>query len=106
MSARAEPVGGRLMTLPFRILSMFAILGAVLIAWRMVVGLGPATGLSDSYPWGLWISFGVVTGTALGCGGYAVAILLYILNRGGTTPSSGPRSSPVLWATRWPPSRS
>jgi Ni/Fe-hydrogenase subunit HybB-like protein len=56
--------------------------GFVLIAWRFWVGLGPATGLTDGYPWGLWIAFDVVTGTALACGGYAVALLLYILNKG------------------------
>ncbi len=78
----AEPVGGRLMTVPFRVLVTLGVLGVVLIAWRMVVGLGAATGLTDAYPWGLWIAFDVVTGTALGCGGYAVAILLYILNKG------------------------
>ena len=31
---------------------------------------------------GLWIAFDVVTGTALACGGYAVALLVYILNKG------------------------
>jgi hypothetical protein len=45
----------------------------------------PSTGLSDGYPWGLWIAFDVVTGTALACGGYAVALLVYILNKGSTT---------------------
>src|SRR6185436_7442002 len=34
------------------------------------------------YPLGLWIAFDVVTGTALACGGYAVAILVYVLNKG------------------------
>jgi Ni/Fe-hydrogenase subunit HybB-like protein len=34
----------------------------------------------------LWIAFDVVTGTALACGGYAVAILVYILNRGQYSP--------------------
>ena len=38
--------------------------------------------LNDGYPWGIWIAFDVVTGTALGCGGYAVALLVYILNKG------------------------
>jgi Ni/Fe-hydrogenase subunit HybB-like protein len=38
--------------------------------------------MNDGYPFGLWIAFDVVTGTALACGGYAVAIVLYILNKG------------------------
>mgnify|MGYP000296603266 CR=1 FL=1 len=60
-------------------LFLIALVGIALIVWRFMVGLGPATGLSDGYPWGIWIAFDVVTGTALGCGGYAVAILVYIL---------------------------
>ena len=59
-----------------------AVLGFILIAWRFAVGLGPATGLNDGYPWGLWIAFDVVTGTALACGGYAVALLVYVMNKG------------------------
>ncbi len=38
--------------------------------------------LNDGYPWGIWIAFDVVTGTALGCGGFAIALLVYILNKG------------------------
>jgi Ni/Fe-hydrogenase subunit HybB-like protein len=38
--------------------------------------------MSDGYPFGLWIAFDVVTGTALACGGYAMALLVYVLNRG------------------------
>ena len=43
---------------------------------------GAATNLSDGYPMGIWIAFDVVTGTALACGGYAVALLVYLMNRG------------------------
>ncbi len=57
-------------------------LAALTIAWRLVAGLGATTALNDGYPLGLWIAFDVVTGTALACGGYAVGILVYILNRG------------------------
>jgi len=38
--------------------------------------------MSDGYPWGLWIAFDVVIGTALGCGGYAMALLVYVFNKG------------------------
>src|SRR5215467_3061618 len=47
-----------------------------------LAGLGATTALNDGYPLGLWIAFDVVTGTALACGGYAVAILVYVFNRG------------------------
>lgn len=78
----ATPVGGPLLTFPYKILLALAALGAGLIVWRFAVGLGTATALSDGYPWGLWIAFDVVTGTALACGGYAMAILVYIFNKG------------------------
>ena len=75
MTARAEPIGGPLVTPATRgLLAVFG-LGASLIAWRLVAGLGATTALNDGYPLGLWIAFDVVTGTALACGGYAVAIL-------------------------------
>ncbi len=78
----ASPVGGSLLTRPVVALLAFAGLAIGLIGWRFVVGLGATTALNDGYPWGLWIAFDVVTGTALACGGYAVALLTYILNRG------------------------
>jgi Ni/Fe-hydrogenase subunit HybB-like protein len=37
--------------------------------------------MSDGYPWGIWITYDVATGTAIACGGYAMAILIYIRNR-------------------------
>lgn len=82
MSTAATPIGGRLLTRPFLILFGLFAGAAGLLAWRFVFGLGPVTGLSDGYPWGLWIAFDVVVGTALATGGYAVAILVYVLNRG------------------------
>jgi len=65
-----------------RIWLLLIAVGAALLAWRFVSGLGAVTGLSDGYPWGIWIAYDVVTGTALACGGYAVAILVYVLNKG------------------------
>jgi len=70
------------MTRPVRFLAALFAVGAVLILWRLVAGLGATTALSDAYPWGFWIAFDVVTGTALACGGYAMAILVYVLNKG------------------------
>ncbi len=79
---KATPVGGPLMTpVTWTLLCIFLV-GAALTVWRFIVGLGPSTGLNDGYPWGLWIAFDVVTGTALGCGGYAMALLVYIFNKG------------------------
>jgi len=75
MSHQATAVGGKTLTRPVKMMVGLSGIALVLIVWRFLVGLGPATGLNDGYPWGLWIAFDVVTGTALGCGGY-------IFNRG------------------------
>jgi Ni/Fe-hydrogenase subunit HybB-like protein len=82
MIARAEPVGGPILTRPFRVLLALFLVAAVLIGYRLATGLGQITAMNDGYPWGLWIAFDVVTGTALACGGYAVALLVYVMNRG------------------------
>lgn len=82
----AAPIGGRLMTPAVRVLAGLFGLGALMIVWRLAAGLGATTALNDGYPFGLWIAFDVVTGTALACGGYAIALLVYILNKGRYSP--------------------
>lgn len=82
MSVRAQAVGGRILTRPFRVLAALFGIGALLILYRLGFGLGRVTAMNDGYPWGLWIAFDVVTGTALACGGYSVALLVYIVNKG------------------------
>jgi Ni/Fe-hydrogenase subunit HybB-like protein len=82
MNAHSAPVGGELWTRSFKFLAALATLGVLLTLWRYLQGLGATTALNDGHPWGIWIAFDVVTGTALGCGGYAVAILVYLLNKG------------------------
>lgn len=82
MSHISAPVGGKIMTKPMKILLSLFALGAVLLVWRLIAGLGATTAMNDRYPFGLWIAYDVVTGTALACGGYALAILIYIANKG------------------------
>ena len=53
-------------------------LGAGLAVFRFSRGLGAATHLSDSFPWGLWIGFDVLTGVALAAGGFTIAATVYI----------------------------
>ena len=90
MSARAAPIGGPLLTRGTRVLAGVFGLGVIAIAWRLLLGLGSATALNDGYPFGLWIAFDVVTGAALACGGYAVGLLVYILNQGKYHPLMRP----------------
>lgn len=82
MSSHAVPVGGSVFTRTGRTLFVIMLAAAAVMIWRFAVGLGPSTALNDGYPWGIWIAFDVVTGTALACGGYAMALLVYIFNRG------------------------
>ena len=81
-ASAARPIGGAILTRPFFALAALFAVAAAIIAYRFAFGIGPVSALSDGYPWGLWIAFDVVTGTALACGGYAVALLVYVLNRG------------------------
>jgi Ni/Fe-hydrogenase subunit HybB-like protein len=80
--AEAQPVGGPILTKPFLGLLAVVLVGGLVILYRFAMGIGAVSGLNDGYPWGIWIAFDVVTGTALACGGYAVAILVYVLNKG------------------------
>lgn len=76
------PVGGRLMTGPFKVLLLIAAIGAACALYRFIYGIGAVSNLSNGYPWGVWIAVDVVVGTAIGCGGYAVGLLVYVLNKG------------------------
>ncbi|MEJ2503397.1 MAG: Ni/Fe-hydrogenase cytochrome b subunit [Gemmatimonadota bacterium] len=77
-----SPVRGPIITKPFLVMTGLFVAAIVLLLYRFFAGLGPVTGLSDGYPWGLWIAFDVVVGTALATGGYAIAIMVYLLNNG------------------------
>ena len=55
-------------------------IGLAASLYRLGVGLGPATNLSDATPWGLWITFDVMSGVALAAGGFTITGLVYILN--------------------------
>lgn len=77
-----RPLGPMAITRTVRVLAVLAAAGVAAMAWRFATGLGTTTALNDGYPWGLWIAFDVVTGTALACGGYAIALLVYIFNKG------------------------
>lgn len=63
-----------------------SILGVMVLAGiasglaRLFLGLGSTTNLSDAYPWGLWISFDVLTGVALASGGFIMTAIIYVFN--------------------------
>ena len=57
-------------------LMAFALVNALI---RYAYGIGPITDLSNSYPWGFWISFDLFTGVAISSGGFLMAGTVYIL---------------------------
>ena len=77
-----QPLGGKLFTTQFLILSIFAIIAAIFLVERFIFGLGSVTNINNGYPWGIWVAIDVVIGTAFGCGGFMIALLVYIFNRG------------------------
>jgi Ni/Fe-hydrogenase subunit HybB-like protein len=64
------------------ILLPFVAIFAVIILIRFIWGIGIVSNMSDGYPWGIWITYDVVVGTALGTGGYTMAFLIYLFNKG------------------------
>ena len=70
---------GKIFT-PFNIISGAIIfVGIILIIFRLFMGLGASTNLSQDYPWGIWIGFDVMTGVAFAGGAYALTFAVYIL---------------------------
>ena len=71
----------KILTPSFLVLLVLTLIGFALVGLRFVKGIGAVSNMSDGYPWGIWITYDVATGTAIACGGYAMAILVYIRNR-------------------------
>jgi len=82
MTARPRPVEGKFLSPAVKILIALWAIASVVILFRFVLGLGATTAMNDGYPWGLWIAFDVVVGTGLASGGYAMALLVFIFNKG------------------------
>ena len=73
MEKRRFPIGTTIL------LGLTAI-GLVVGIIRFIQGMGATTNLTDLYPWGLWISFDVISGVALGSGAFTLAAIVYIFN--------------------------
>jgi Ni/Fe-hydrogenase subunit HybB-like protein len=61
------------------ILALVALLGVGTGIYRLAVGLGASTNLSDAFPWGLWIGFDFSL-IAFAGAGFTLAAVVYILN--------------------------
>ncbi|WP_028581648.1 NrfD/PsrC family molybdoenzyme membrane anchor subunit [Desulfogranum japonicum] len=52
-------------------------LGAAAAVTRFIFGLGATTNLDDTYPWGLWVSFDVVTAVPLAAGAFTLGAITH-----------------------------
>jgi Ni/Fe-hydrogenase subunit HybB-like protein len=66
------------MSLGSLVLYLLLAIGVVLTVIRFNYGLGAVTNLNDTYPWGLWIGFDILTGIALAAGGFTLTAAIYI----------------------------
>jgi Ni/Fe-hydrogenase subunit HybB-like protein len=76
------PMGGKILTKPFLFLSLLVLISMVLLLFRFVYGLGEATNLNNGYPWGLWVVLDIHITAAIGCGGYVLSVVIFVMNRG------------------------
>lgn len=56
------------------------ILGVALAIYRLVVGLGPTTNMSDHYPWGIWITVDLFLIPVAGAA-FTISLISYFLGR-------------------------
>ncbi len=79
--SKPQPLGGKIWTKPFTAFALIAAIALIIIVFRLLFGLGAVTHMNNGYPMGLWIVMDLVSGTAFACGGYALALTVYIANR-------------------------
>ncbi len=80
-TAAHQPLARRLFTPTTLVLAVLAAIAGYFILMRFMHGLGAVTNLNQGYPWGMWVVVDVIIGTAFGCGGFAMALLVYIFNK-------------------------
>ena len=80
--AAPTPVGGSLLNAATLVCGILIAIMASILLVRFVFGLGAVTNVNDGYSWGIWVVVDVMIGSALACGGFSVALLVYIFNKG------------------------
>ena len=69
----------RRLATPFNVVAgLILLVGLPAIVYRFAFGLGAATNLSQTNPWGIWIGVDVLSGVALAAGGYTLASAVYL----------------------------
>jgi len=79
MSSKAIGLSRQIITPGHLVLLGLMGLGLATAIGRYIGGIGAISNLSDSYPWGLWISFDLLCGVALAAGAFVTASAVYIL---------------------------
>ena len=79
---KEEALGTHILTPVFIGAVTIIVLMVIALVFRFIFGLGAVSNMSDGYPWGIWIAYDVVVGSALACGGYVMALVVYVFNKG------------------------
>lgn len=90
MAVDAAPVRAPLLTPLTLVLAVIGAAALYFIVQRFMFGLGAVTNLNAGYPWGIWVVVDVVIGSAIGCGGFAMALMIYLFNKGEYSPLMRP----------------
>lgn len=77
----AVPLHRKLITPTTVVLAVLTLVGFYFLVQRFIYGLGAVANINSGYPWGIWVVVDVIIGTAFGCGGFAMALLVYIFNQ-------------------------
>jgi Ni/Fe-hydrogenase subunit HybB-like protein len=80
--AAPTPVGGSLVNAATLVCGVLIAIMAAILLVRFIFGLGTVANINDGYSWGIWVVVDVMIGSALACGGFSVALLVYIFNKG------------------------
>jgi len=80
--AAPAPLGGSLLNATTLVCGILIAIMATFLLVRFVNGLASVTNVNDGYSWGIWVVIDVMVGSALACGGFSVALLVYIFNKG------------------------
>src|SRR3546814_8569976 len=91
MAGHPDRLRGSALFTPFTlVLGLLVLIGGFFLLKRFIFGLGAVTHLSAGYPWGIWVTWDLIIGSALGCGGLAMANLIDAFNRGQYHPLMRP----------------
>ena len=90
-TVQKRPVAARLSgtNVILGILGLLTVIGGLAGIYRLFVGLGPSTTLTDVYPWGIWIGFDFAL-IAFSGAAFTMAGTVYILRRESYRPAMRP----------------